>query len=97
MKISIPHQLSQEEAQSRIRGLIAKTLEEQKNRLSGLEETWTGNTGSFSARVQGFDLSGTVTAGPHSVDIEAKLPFALSFFEGSIRKMITEKATEILA
>lgn len=96
MNISIPHQLSQEEALSRVKGLLSKLKEEQAGRISGVKEDWKDNTGDFQFSAQGFNLAGQIAVQPSSVDIQADLPFALTFFKGKIEQMIGEKVTELM-
>jgi len=49
----------------------------------------------FSA--QGFDLSAVVTVHRSSVDIDAKVPFAVSLFKGKIKEVIKARAEELLS
>lgn len=97
LKISIPHNLAGEEARQRIQQLFVKLKEEQKDKIGNIKEDWNGNTGNFSFTAQGFELSGIVTVHPSSVDIDAHLPFALSFFKGKISQVISDKATALLS
>ncbi len=97
LKISVPHQLAPEEAQTRIKGLLRDLKESQKDIISNVKEDWQGNEGTFSFSAKGYDLSGTMVVSPSSVDIEADLPFVLSFFKGKIAQVIRDKAAEILA
>ena len=97
INLNIPHSLSQEEALNRIKGMLTKVKQEHSDRIAGVQEDWTGNTGNFQFTIQGFDLSGMIQVNPSNVEITGKLPFALSFFKGKIAQLISEKATEILA
>jgi hypothetical protein len=97
LKMNIPHKLSQEEAMARIKGLLGKLKQEQKDKISGLKEEWSGNTGNFQFSAQGFDLSGVIHVQPSSIDIDAKVPFAVSLFQGKIKQLVEEKAKEILS
>ncbi|HTD94223.1 MAG TPA: polyhydroxyalkanoic acid system family protein [Chitinophagaceae bacterium] len=96
LKISIPHQLSSEEALTRVKKLFSNLKEEQKDKLKDVKEDWNGNSGNFSFSAQGFDLSGLIQVNPSSVDFDAKLPLALSFFKGKISEVIREKAEALL-
>ena len=94
--MSIPHQLSQEEALKRIQNLLADAKKEHGDKISKLEEKWTGNTGEFSLTIMGFDISGKLTVNPSTIDIDAELPFAASLFKGKIKELISEKAKDLL-
>lgn len=97
LNINVPHELPQEEALSRIKTLLTKLKEEQKDTVSNVKEEWTGNKGNFAFSAKGFDIDGLISVNDGTVDIDAKLPFALSFFKGSILKFISEKAKQLLA
>jgi len=97
LNLDIPHQLPQEEALLRIKNLLGNLKEEQKQIISDAQEEWNGNTGNFSFTAKGFDLAGTIQVNPSNVEINADLPFALSFFKGMIGSVITEKAKALLS
>lgn len=44
----------------------------------------------------GFQVSGTVEVLPASVEIEAKLPLALTMFQGAIKGAIENEAKKLL-
>lgn len=94
--MSIPHQLSQEDALKRIQSLLSEARKEHSDKITNLDEKWDGNTGQFSFTVMGFALSGKLTVNPSSIDIESELPFAASLFKGKIKSLIEEKAAELL-
>ncbi|MCW3089928.1 MAG: hypothetical protein JWP81_997 [Ferruginibacter sp.] len=97
LKFSIPHQLPQEEALSRIKGLIGKLKQEQKDKVTNVKEDWKDETGNFEFTAQGYDLSGVIMVNPSRIDIDAKVPFAVSLFKGKIKDLIEKKAKELLA
>ena len=97
MDITIPHELPQQEALTRIQGLLKKLQEEQKDTIKDVSEKWNGNEGEFSFSAKGFDLSGNLKVEEKSVTINGQLPFALSFFKGMISDVIKKKASELLA
>ena len=96
MNISIPHELSQPEAMSRIKNLFNKIKEEQKSNIQELTEEWTENGGSFKLRSMGFEITGNVEVLPFAVEITAKLPVALTMFQGAIKGMIEKEAKKLL-
>lgn len=97
LNINIPHKLSSEEATTRIKKLLTGLREEHKDLISDASEEWDGNNAKFSFSVKGFDLAGTIAVDDSSVNIHSKLPFAVSLFKGAISKVITDKATQLLA
>jgi hypothetical protein len=97
LDIAIPHNLPQQEALTRIQGLLGQLRKEQAGTISDVNETWNGNEGDFSFSAKGFDLSGKITVEENKVSINSQLPFALSFFKGKISQVIREKAGELLS
>jgi hypothetical protein len=97
IKINIPHQLSQEEALKRVKGLIGKFKTELGDSISNVSEEWEGETGQFGFSARGFDISGLIRVNDTSLDIDAKVPFAVSLFKGKIKQVIQEKASELLS
>lgn len=97
LKVHIPHKLSEEEALGRIKTLLHKLKHEQKNIISNVKEEWVHDTGHFHFTAQGFDLSGSIKVHNGSVDIHAKVPIAVYLFRKKIKKVIEERAAEILA
>ncbi len=97
LSIDIPHRLPQEEALQRIKNLLAETKRDHGDQVADLTENWEGNTGTFSFRLKGFDIAGTLTVTTSEVQLRGQIPFALSLFKGKITSMITGKANELLA
>lgn len=97
LKMSIPHKLSQQEALSRIKGLLGKLKEEKKDMITHVKENWKDQTGTFEFTVKGFAISGVIQAHPSHIDIDAKVPFAVSLFSGKIKQVIGDKANELLS
>ena len=97
LKLNIPHKLPADEALIRIKKLLTNLRQDHKDLISNADEEWDGNTGKFGFSVKGFDLGGTIRVNDSAVDINAKLPFAVSLFKGAIARVITDKANELLA
>ena len=96
LEFSIPHQLPQEEALNRIKNLLSQTAKEHSDKIKNLQENWNGNTGHFSFSAMGYDIAGELTVNPSDVHINAKVPFTVSLFKGTITKMIEERASQLL-
>lgn len=96
LNVNIPHELSKEEALDRIKNMLTSLKEQQKDKITNLKEDWEGNKGNFSFSAMGFDLSGDVNVEDNNVEINSKLPFAVSFFKSAIEDMITKEAKKLL-
>jgi len=97
LEMTIPHSLPQEEALQRIKNLLSETTREHAGQIQNLVETWNGNEGNFSFKAMGYDISGMLTVSPSSVELNGKIPFAVSLFKGQITRMINEKAGQLLS
>lgn len=97
LKMTIPHQLSQEEALTRIKGLLNKVKQEHQEKITNLKEDWTNDTGKFAFTAYGFDLAGDIKVNAADVEIDSTVPFAVSLFKDKIKEMVEKKASELLA
>jgi len=97
IKLSVPHQLGQDEAKSRISKLIADSRAKFGDKVTDLEETWTGNTDVFSLRVMGFSIDGRLDVQPSEVLIDINFPWAAVLFKDRVESEILKHARELLA
>ena len=97
LKVSIHHHLPQHEAISRIKKLFTNLRHEQKEKISNVKEEWKDGTGTIHFSAQGFDLSAIVAVHRSTVEIDAKVPFAVYMFKGKIKEAIKTKAEELLS
>jgi hypothetical protein len=97
LDLTIPHKLTQEEALKRIKRLLTEAKRDHSDKIDKLEEHWEGNKGTFSFSAKGYDVSGELIVHPNSIELNSKVPFAVSLFKGTISSMITKKANELLA
>jgi hypothetical protein len=97
MAMSVPHDLSQEEALRRIKTLLERVKSEHPDRFSDLEESWSEDGGEFSAKIMGMDVSGRFTVTPTEVQLSGNIPFAALPFRGQIEETIQEQAAQLLA
>ncbi|MFA6432791.1 MAG: polyhydroxyalkanoic acid system family protein [Candidatus Paceibacterota bacterium] len=95
--MSVPHSLPQGEALLRIKKLLGEVKTQFADKISDLQEQWTGNTGTFSFSAMGFSISGNLTVGQDQVKLDGKLPFAAMFFKGKIEQTVRERAESLLA
>jgi hypothetical protein len=97
ISLSVPHQLSQEEAKSRITALMADSRNRFAGQISDVAESWNGYVDAFTFRGMGFSVSGKLDVQPAQVLIELNLPLAAYPLKGRIEKEILAHARELLA
>jgi Putative polyhydroxyalkanoic acid system protein (PHA_gran_rgn) len=97
MNITVPHNLSQDEALSRIKNAIAQAKSQHSGNIKDLQEKWNGNVGTFSGSGMGQAASGTITVNPSEIVFDLALPFAATFFKGKIEAGIREFAAKLFA
>lgn len=95
--ISINHSLGQQEALSRIKGMLSQVKENYGSQVSDLRGNWTDNGGDFSFKAMGFKVSGDLTVTDSNVVIDAEYPWAAKPFQGTIETTIRERAERLLA
>ncbi len=96
INISIPHSLTKEEVAAKTKSLFSNLKEKYAGMIDSVSEEWNGYEAKFTLSAKGFDVSGTMTIHDNSIDIEGKMPLALSFFKGTIEKSIRNTIEEVL-
>ena len=97
LNVSIPHNLSQDEALKRIKDAMAQAKVEQSGKIKDFQENWSGNVGTFSGSAMGHTASGTVTVGASEIVLDLALPFAATFFKGKIEASIREFVAQLVS
>jgi hypothetical protein len=97
MSIKVPHQLTQEEATTRIHTLLSDLKNEHGDQIRDLKETWNGNRCDFSFKAMGFSTSGTLVVTDSGAELTGNLPFAALPFKGKIEETIRQRAERLLA
>jgi hypothetical protein len=94
--MTIPHNLTREEATTRIKDLINKLQAQYGNQVKNLEESWTGTTGNFSFKIMGLQVSGRLDVEDSTVTMQGDLPFAATPFKGQIENTIRQQMESLL-
>jgi hypothetical protein len=97
IKLSVPHQLGQDEAKNRVSKLIAESRDKFGDKVTDLKEAWTENTDNFSFDAMGFAVDGQLNVQGNAVMIDINLPWAALPFKGRIESEILKHAKELLA
>ena len=96
IKVSVPHSLPPHEAVKRIQNLVCGIKTKFADKVSDVNEQWSGNNANFSFKAMGFDVAGTLEVDDREVRIESNLPFAAMPFKSMIESTIRQKAEELL-
>lgn len=95
--VSVPHQLSREEALDRIKSLVADLKSQYGNQVSDVSEKWTGNRCDFSLKMKMFKLSGTIEVDDSTAEIRGTMPTGTGRFEGKAKALIEQRAKSLLS
>lgn len=96
LKMSVPHQLGQEEAVTRLKGFLEKVKQRYQNQVSDLEESWVANALDFAFKTFGFHIKGHMVVDPDDVKFEGQIPFAAMMFKGKIEQTIRDEMNRVL-
>lgn len=97
VNVSVPYQISQVEALTRIQARIAQIKAQYSNKVSDLRENWSGYVGTFSGSARGFSVSGSLVVNPSEVIVQIGLPFIAIMYKGQIEAGIRNELTTLLA
>lgn len=95
--LSVPHRLSQDEAQKRVASLLADSRAKFGAQVSDITEAWAGPVDTFSFRALGFSVAGKLEVQPAQLLVDIDLPFAALPFKGRVESEILSHARQLLA
>ena len=84
----VTHQLGQQEAATRLEGLLDNALKRYESQLKDLETARQDDTLTFSFKAMGFKIAGKVVVEDDTVRLDGKLPLAAALFRGAIENSI---------
>jgi Putative polyhydroxyalkanoic acid system protein (PHA_gran_rgn) len=97
INVSVSHQLSRDEALSRIRARIVQIKAQYSHKVGDLREDWSGYVGKFSGSARGFSVSGKLDVQPSEVTVVIALPLIAFPFKGKIELGIRNELDVLLA
>jgi hypothetical protein len=97
VNVSVPHQISQDEALRRIQARVAEIKAQYSDQVTDLSENWNRYIGTLSGSARGFKASGNLAVAPSIVTVEIALPFPAVFLMGKIEAGIRDELTRLLA
>jgi putative polyhydroxyalkanoate system protein len=96
LTVSIPHQLSREEAKRRVEELVGNLQRQYGGMASRVEQSWTEDTMNFAVSAMGVSVTGEVLVTDDAVRLDVVLPFALAMLAGTVRQQIEEEGRKLL-
>jgi putative polyhydroxyalkanoate system protein len=95
--VRVPHNMSQEDARSRLERFAEVLQQKYKDKVSDLNQSWDGDTLNFSFKSYGIQLKGGIAVTDNDLDLNGELPFAAMMFKGKIESEIREQLEKIVA
>jgi hypothetical protein len=97
LNMTISHNLTQDEANKRIKTLLNDLKKQFADTISDLHEEWDGNTGTFRFSAAKLNVFGTLTVNTSQVELSGNIPLAALPFKRKIESAIKERAEALLA
>ena len=96
LDMSLRHNLQQDEALRRIKGLLSDVQRRFANKARNVHERWNGYVGDFSFSVFGLSTKGQLFVEPTQVRLTGKLPPGAGRYKGKVETIIREQAEALL-
>ena len=97
VSVSVPYQIPQDEALSRIRARIAEIKARYSSEVTNLTENWNGYSGAFSGSSHGFTVSCNLVVNPSLVTVVIELPFIAFAYKAKVEVGVRAELTKLLA
>ena len=96
LTISIPHRLPRAEARRRVQSQVAQLKQQYGSAVGNFQETWTGDTMTFTLTAAGIGITGHVFVEDQAVRVEVPLPWPLATLIGGLRQQIEQQGRKLL-
>jgi hypothetical protein len=94
--MEVPHELSADEARSRLERFIESLQSKFQDKVSDLEQSWNDNTLSFAFKTFGFKIAGAIASLDQKLAVSGDIPFAAMMFKGKIESEIREQLNRLM-
>jgi hypothetical protein len=96
LSVTIPHNLTQDEARRRIQLRISQLRSEFGHKVGGVQEQWTDNHLIFDVQALGQHVHGRMEVDPSTIHLEVDLPWMLALLGGRLQKEVQEEGRKLL-
>ncbi|MFO7899068.1 MAG: polyhydroxyalkanoic acid system family protein [Planctomycetota bacterium] len=97
MNVTVAHELPQEEATDRLRGLLETLSAQHSSMFRDLEVTWGDHGARFEGAASVGSASGSLRVETREVRITVELPFLAGTFQNQVERYIREAVERQLA
>jgi hypothetical protein len=94
--VTVPHQLSREEAKSRVKGGMGQVRQQLAPFVGTMEESWTEDRMEFRLTAVGQNISGRLEVMDEAVRVEVELPWMLRLLGETLQKRIGKQGKLML-
>jgi putative polyhydroxyalkanoic acid system protein len=94
--VSIPHQLSRNDAKRHVDDFLTHFQQQYGNTLGRLESRWSGYTLDFTLTVIGMSLPGHLYVEDQVVRLEVAVPWPLAVLANSLKPRIEQEGRKLL-
>ena len=95
--VRVPHNLTKDEARSRLERFIEMLEAKFANQVSDLQQSWDGDTLKFHFKTYGIPLDGGITVAEKELNMAGDLPFAAMMFKGKIEEGFREQLSKAIS
>tara|TARA_Y100000034_G_scaffold121644_1_gene166130 strand:+ start:1764 stop:2063 length:300 start_codon:yes stop_codon:yes gene_type:complete len=91
VKVTVPHDLSVEEAKEKAKPTLIQCLEAFNG--ENIKAEWRGPNCQFSCTSMGFKVDGHAELRENEADVTVNLPLAASMFKGRVQETVLKRLT----
>ena len=95
--VRVPHQLSKDEARSRLERFAEMLQQKFESQVSDLQQSWEADTLRFHFKTYGIPLDGGITVADNELNLAGDLPFSAMMFRGKIEAAIREQLERLVS
>lgn len=95
--VRVPHQLTKDEARTRLERFVEMLQQKFEGQVSDLTQSWEGDKLGFRFKTYGIQLDGGITITDSELNLAGDMPFSAMMFRGKIESAIREQLERLVA
>ncbi len=97
IEISEQHDLGADEASARVRNLVQQMRVRYGDKMSDVDEWWSGHGGGLSFKIMGAQVKGETDVSDRDVRVRVNVPLTAMMFRGAIETAVRDELRACLA